>query len=113
MQMNTELIEKIKKRILNKIDLVTDDIRDLKEMTKPISPENAIGRISRMDAINNKSVNEAALRTAESTLIKLNEALRRLETEDGFGLCRKCGKEIQQGRLFLMPESPLCVPCAS
>ena len=32
------------------------DIKGLKEATKPISPENSIGRVSRMDAINNKSV---------------------------------------------------------
>ena len=38
---------------------------DYKEITKPIAPENAIGRISRMDAINNKSVTEAALRQAK------------------------------------------------
>ena len=29
-------------------------IAEYKELTKPIAPENAIGRISRMDAINNK-----------------------------------------------------------
>ena len=34
----------------------------------PIAPENAIGRVSRMDAINNKSVNEAALKKAEIKL---------------------------------------------
>ena len=28
-------------------------IKEYKELTKPIAPENAIGRISRMDAINN------------------------------------------------------------
>ena len=50
-------------------------ISDLKELTKPISPENAIGRVSRMDAINNKSVNEAALRTSENKLKKLKYAL--------------------------------------
>jgi len=37
-------------------------IENYKELTKPIAPENAIGRVSRMDAINNKSVNEAALK---------------------------------------------------
>lgn len=37
-------------------------ILNYRELTKPIAPENAIGRISRMDAINNKSVNEAALK---------------------------------------------------
>ena len=39
-------------------------IRRYEEMTQPIAPDNAIGRVSRMDAINNKSVIEAALRKA-------------------------------------------------
>ena len=48
----------IKEEILK----TTDSIEHYKELTKPIAPENAIGRVSRMDAINNKSVNEAALK---------------------------------------------------
>ena len=43
-----------------KIELAIKDterkITQLEEATKPIAPENAIGRVSRMDAINNKSV---------------------------------------------------------
>jgi len=46
-------------------------------MTQPIAPENAIGRLGRMDAINNKSVMEAALREAEAKLIRVNQALQR------------------------------------
>jgi DnaK suppressor protein len=45
------------------IKIINDDIAKTesaieryKELTKPIAPENAIGRVSRMDAINNKSV---------------------------------------------------------
>ncbi len=49
-------------------------IEELKEEVKPIAPENAIGRLSRMDAINNRSVNEAALRKAEIRLNALEEA---------------------------------------
>ena len=94
------------------MELTKDDISELEEMTKPIAPENAIGRISRMDAINNKSVNEASLRNAQAKLSQLEDALYRLDNDGNFGNCRKCGNKIQEGRLLLMPESPLCVPCA-
>ena len=34
----------------------------MKAMTGPVSPDNAIGRVSRMDATQNQSITEAALR---------------------------------------------------
>ena len=87
------------------------DIAQLKELTKPIAPENAIGRISRMDAINNKSVNEAALRSLEEKVKKIKLALTRINDSD-FGMCRRCEKPIPEGRLLLLPGATLCVNCA-
>ena len=56
------------------------------EITSPISPENAIGRISRMDAINNKTINDRTLRKAEEKLKKLRLALYRIN-DPKFGKC--------------------------
>jgi DnaK suppressor protein len=95
---------------VNIVDL-KKEIADLKELTKPIPPENAIGRVSRMDAINNKSINEAALRQSEVKMRKLKMALEKVD-EDYFGRCGRCASEIPIGRLLLMPESPFCVNCA-
>lgn len=86
-------------------------IDQLKELTKPIAPENAIGRISRMDAINNKSVNEASLSSLEDKVKKIELALQRVN-DAGFGVCRKCQQAIPEGRLLLMPGATLCVSCA-
>ena len=111
--MTSERKEEIKQLILSNMTLVEEKIKELRELTKPIAPENAIGRISRMDAINNKSVNEATLRKTEEKKFNMERALERLETEDDFGMCKKCGDEIIAGRIMLMPESPFCTPCAS
>ncbi len=86
-------------------------IAEYKELTKPIPPENAIGRVSRMDAINNKSVNEAALVQAKNKYIRLTAALEKIP-EDYFGICTGCGGEIPVGRIMLMPGSTRCVKCA-
>ena len=110
--MEEPLKSQIKKKILSRIVLTKDDVADLEEMTKPIAPENAIGRISRMDAINNKSVNEASLRNAQAKLSQLEDALYKVDNDEDFGKCRACGNPIQEGRLLLMPESAFCVPCA-
>ena len=99
-------------KLLDHLEKEQEKINTLKELTKPISPENAIGRISRMDAINNRSVNESALRTAENRRNKLKYALTQIN-EDGFGKCKVCGQDIQEGRLLLIPESHKCIRCAS
>ncbi len=86
-------------------------ISQLKELTKPIAPENSIGRISRMDAINNKSVNEASLRSLEEKVKKIKLAVSRIN-DPGFGMCIKCENLIPEGRLLLLPGTTLCVNCA-
>ena len=53
-------------RVQKEIQETAKKIEEYKELSKPIAPENAIGRVSRMDAINNKSVVEAALRESET-----------------------------------------------
>ena len=50
----------IQDRINKKMSDLMERIEEYKELTKPIPPSEAIGRVSRMDAINNRSVNEAA-----------------------------------------------------
>ena len=65
-----------------------------------------------MDAINNKSVNEAALRNTINKLTLLKSALKRINHED-FGLCIRCKNEIPIQRILLMPQSNRCVHCAS
>lgn len=101
------LREKIKTAIVETKELVSE----LKELTKPIGPENAIGRISRMDAINNKSINDAALRKAVEKLRKLKFADEHLD-DANFGICIKCKQEIPEGRLLLMPQATKCVNCS-
>jgi len=105
-------LKALKSLIKEKINAIEDEILELKELTKPISPENAIGRLSRMDAINNKSINEAALRKSEEKYSKLKYALTKIDEEE-FGICDRCGKDIQPRRLLLMPESNYCVSCAA
>jgi DnaK suppressor protein len=103
--------EQLKPKIADKIAKLELDIVQLKLQSQPISPENAIGRISRMDAINNKSVIEAALRNSERKLEGLKRALERINDPD-FGKCSKCGRPLQAGRMLVMPESLHCVNCA-
>ncbi len=98
-------------RLREEIDKTTELVYKYRELTKPIAPENAIGRVSRMDAINNKSVNEAALRKAEAKLKNLTIALSKVDDPD-FGICIRCKQEIPLGRIMLLPHAVTCVQCA-
>jgi len=110
-QMTSKERKQLQEKLLQEKEKVQKRIQSLKDLTQPIAPENAIGRVSRMDAINNKSVNDAALRTAENKLKNIDEALRKIDNKD-FGHCRRCGQPIPMGRLVAMPESSLCMRCA-
>ncbi len=103
--------EEIRKKINEEILKTESSIIEYKEMTKPVAPDVAIGRISRMDAINNNSVTAAALRQAEEKLEKLNFVLSKLDTND-FGICLKCKQAIPLGRILIRPESVYCIKCA-
>ena len=109
--MTTEEKEAFKRTVEKKIVRLKKDIGELKELTQPIAPDSAIGRVSRMDAINNRSINEAALRKKKIQLRKLEEAFANIDTPD-FGRCIKCKAPIQPARILLMPESKVCVKCA-
>lgn len=109
--MNAKEKEILKKKIIVALEDAIQKVAELEELTKPISPENAIGRVSRMDAINNKSVAEAALRSTKRKRESLKMALSRIDNED-FGDCSLCKRPIRPARLMYMPESNRCVRCA-
>lgn len=101
----------LKQIISDKILQLQDDIVELTELTRPIPLDASIGRVSRMDAINNRSVNEASLREKKSQLSRLQKATDRLNDKN-FGKCSRCGNDIPFGRLEYMPYTTRCVQCA-
>lgn len=101
----------VKQTILDEISKTEASIIHYKELTQPIAPNDAIGRVSRMDAINNKTINEASLRQAENKLKTLKIVLSKIDDND-FGICLKCKQAIPLGRILIRPESLLCVNCA-
>ena len=87
------------------------EIAALEERTRPVSPDNAIGRLSRLEAMSEKSVGEASLRSARARVQGIRRALARVG-EDDFGLCDECAEPIPLARLKSMPGTRTCVRCA-
>jgi len=102
---------KIKKEIEKRIAETQKSIKSLQKQVKPVAPDRAIGRLTRMDAIQQKSMSESNLRTAEQALHNLEDALSKLD-QPNFGLCIRCKKEIPLERILIVPESKCCVNCA-
>jgi len=101
----------IKTRIQDEIKEARKLVSELEELTQPIAPDDAIGRISRMEALNNKSVNEHLLAKTQAKLQKLESSLKKVDQED-YGNCRSCNQPIPVGRLMMLPEAEKCVNCA-
>ncbi|MGL1935986.1 MAG: TraR/DksA C4-type zinc finger protein [Fibrobacterales bacterium] len=104
--------EEIRATIKSELVTLERTIADLKEKTKPIAPDNAIGRVSRMDAINNKSINDAALVNAQNKYGALTHALSNIDSPD-YGLCSACGHEIPAARIMHLPHTRRCMECVS
>ena len=74
--------------------------------------QQAVGRLSRQDALLNQSMAKATQARRDAQRRALVAALARIEEGD-FGYCDDCGEEIATKRLELDPTARRCVECAS
>ncbi len=101
----------LKQKIIEEIRIQKHLIDSFTETSKPVSPDNAIGRLTRMEAISSRGISEASLNSSKTKLVKLKKALEKINLSE-FGVCIRWSGSIAQGRIILMPESTLCVSCA-
>lgn len=74
--------------------------------------QQAVGRLSRMDALQNQAMAKAQQANRDLETRRLQAALARLQ-EDEYGYCEDCGDEIPEGRLSLDLAASKCVTCAA
>ncbi len=73
---------------------------------------SAMGRVSRVDALQAQQMAKAAHRRAEARLERVEAALARFDdAPEDYPWCPECGEAIGLGRLKAVPESIFCVPC--
>lgn len=73
--------------------------------------EGALGRLSRMDAIQVQAMEAETARRREAELHRIDVALERID-EGEYGWCVTCGDEIPLKRLENDPAVAQCVGCA-
>ena len=101
----------IKKTIKSELVQIKNQIAKLRELTKPISPDCSLGRLTRVEAMNEQVINLKILDETRTRETRLINALRRVEHEM-FGICIECEESIGVGRMLVRPESVRCVRCA-
>lgn len=72
--------------------------------------QQAVGRLSRMDAIQNQAMAQAQARRRDAERARIRAALVRL-SEGEYGYCTECGEEIAPARLDVDPAIARCAEC--
>ena len=101
-----------KEKLVTELEATRLQIERLEVVTKPIAPDKALGRLTRMEGLSDKGISEAALNQAREKLYRLEQSIEAVDRE-GFGLCLICHQAIPFERLLAMPETRRCVQCAS
>ena len=67
--MNDDAKKELHSKIIKEVKEIKEKIITLGKMSEPVAPDNAIGRLTRMEAINAKNINDANIRTAKIRLM--------------------------------------------
>jgi len=110
--MNKQEKQHIQDKIKKDITLLHKQIKNLEEKVKPISPDCGLGRLTRLEAMGEQSINNKILDESRIRLTRLKNALQRIDIPM-FGICIACEESIGVGRMSIRPESVRCVRCAT
>ena len=97
---------------------LTTQLRELEALvdhaesdTRPVTlDQQSVGRVSRIDAIQQQQMAIASQQQASERLRKIEKALRRID-EGEYGYCLECGEAIALARLQAQPFANLCIDC--
>lgn len=85
-------------------------LEDSQASSQVVDLGQPIGRLSRMDALQQQAMAKANRAGTERRLKLISSALMAIK-QDRYGECRRCGEPIGYPRLKARPESPFCLEC--
>lgn len=84
----------------------------LQQESAPVQlDQSVVGRLSRMDALQQQAMAQATGRRTEQELQRIWAALGRMRAGD-YGYCVKCDEEISEARLRVDAAALICIDCA-
>ncbi|MFO7569022.1 MAG: hypothetical protein R6W75_04420 [Smithellaceae bacterium] len=110
--MTTEELKHFRDKLLQ----LRTEIQEVDEMSRESSrpvelDQSAVGRVSRVDAIQAQQMSLASARRRQAQLSALEGALRRIESGE-YGACFVCGEDMDLRRLEADPTNTRCLACA-
>jgi DnaK suppressor protein len=103
-------MNEFKELLLKKKEKLEGALKSLKESSKPVDLNSAIGRVTRIDALEKREINLYNKRQFEDVLTLVDQALQRIKIKS-YGVCPRCEEEIERKRLLAMPEAIFCINC--
>ncbi|RMH44565.1 MAG: TraR/DksA family transcriptional regulator [Alphaproteobacteria bacterium] len=110
--MDKATLARFRARLLDELAALGDDLAQAEADAAPVElDQQAVGRLSRMDAMQRQAMAAATRRRRAAAAERIRAALMRID-EGEYGYCEICGEEIGLGRLEIAPAATRCVGCA-
>ena len=90
---------------------IEEYLRKSEDSAAAVEPDKGLGRLSRMEAMQDQQMVLELRRRKKRQLLEVNNALKRV-VDQIYGKCIFCGKSISYERLEVFPEVQSCVDCA-
>jgi DnaK suppressor protein len=105
-------LEYFKRRLKARLQVLSSaaEIQQQEESPKELD-QARVGRLSRMDAMQQQAMSQAAARLSAAELQRIKTALVRIENEE-YGHCILCEEEIAEKRFRFDPSLLTCTSCA-
>ncbi len=109
--LSKEQVAELGARLRKQRDSLQQQLAESGDQAQPVTlDQQSIGRVSRVDAIQQQQVAVAGREQLSMTLRQVMTALARVESGD-FGYCTRCDEPIGFQRLNARPQAPLCLRC--
>jgi len=109
--MDVDRLAYFRKRLEELEREIREDMDANSEDSGVVELDSSIGRLYRMDALQNQQMALELKRRQENQLLRIENAFKRL-AKGQYGLCGKCKKPIEEDRMEVFPDTVTCVRCA-
>ena len=110
MPQTSEQIPKWRTKLVELRASLEAELSGAKEAARPVDLSQPIGRLTRMDAMQEQQMAMARLDRMRTRLQAIASALSRLDA-GSYGECLKCEEDVEPRRLEARPETFLCLSC--
>ena len=109
-ELTEDQVEELKSALVALTEKLEDLLTSTRESMRPVDLDEPIGRLTRMDAMQQQKMSGAQRHRFDLRLRQARQSLGLME-RDEYGLCRRCEDPIGYPRLSARPESPYCLDC--